>query len=89
MGARDNGLRWSARHGQNDCEIVLGRLNWKFAGSDAGAKRAAIIYSLIATCKQHGIDPYAYLRDTLARLPTTLNKDIDTLLPWNWSPPES
>ena len=69
--------------------LVLGRLNWKFAGSDAGAQRPAIIYSLIATCKQHGIAPYAYLSDALGCLPITLAKDIDTLLPWNWSSLES
>ncbi|MCA9445298.1 MAG: IS66 family transposase, partial [Candidatus Omnitrophica bacterium] len=48
--------------------VVVGRLNWKFAGSDSGGKRAAIIYSLVATCKLHEIDPFAYFRDVLERL---------------------
>ena len=61
-------------------------------GLDAGAetiayhleqagKRAAAIMSLLATAKANGIDPHAWLTDTLARLPTTLDRDIDTLLP--------
>ena len=45
--------------------VAIGRKNWMFAGSDAGAERAAIIYSLVATCKLCHIDPFAYLRDIL------------------------
>ena len=44
-------------------------------------KRAAAIMSLLATAKANGIDPHAWLTDTLARLPTTLDRNIDTLLP--------
>ena len=66
--------------------LVIGRKNWTFAGSDAGAERAAIVYSLVETCKQNGIDPYVYLADLFKRLPTTLHRDLETLLPWNWVP---
>ena len=59
----------------------LGRKNWLFAGSEQAGKRAAAIMSLLATAKANGIDPHAWLTDTLARLPTTLDRDIDTLLP--------
>ncbi len=45
-----------------------------------------IATSLIETAKAHGHDPQAYLTDILTRLPTTLNKDIDQLLPMNWTP---
>ncbi|MBM4029570.1 MAG: IS66 family transposase [Planctomycetes bacterium] len=41
----------------------MGRKNWLFSGSDGGARRAAILYSLIASCKLCGIDPFVYLRD--------------------------
>ena len=61
--------------------IALGRKNWLFAGSEQAGKRAAAIMSLLATAKANGIDPHAWLTDTLARLPTTLDRDIDTLLP--------
>jgi transposase len=50
--------------------VVIGRKNWLFAGSDNGGKRAAIIYSLTASCKLCGIDPFAYLRDVIDRVST-------------------
>ena len=42
------------------------------------------VTSLIETAKAHGHDPLAYLTDVLERLPTTLNRDIERLLPMNW-----
>ena len=66
--------------------VVLGRKNYLFAGSHAGAKSAAVIYSLIETCKHLDINTFDYLSDVLKRLPTTLNKDIDSLLPYHWQP---
>jgi hypothetical protein len=45
---------------------AVGRNNWIFFGSDAGGHRAAVIYSLVATCKLIGVDPFAYLRDAIA-----------------------
>jgi hypothetical protein len=67
--------------------IALGRKNFLFAGSDTGGERAAIAYSVIASAKANGHEPFAYLRDVLARLPTTLARDLHTLLPWNWRQP--
>ena len=64
--------------------VVLGRKNYLFAGSPAGAKNAAVLYSLIETCKLIGINPFVYLKDVLTRLPTTLMKDLKHLLPYNW-----
>jgi len=69
--------------------IVLGRKNYLFMGSVRGGKAAAIIYSLIETCKQNGVDPVAYLADVLTRIPTHPNKRIHELLPYHWKPPES
>ncbi len=60
-----------------------------FMGSVRGGKAAAIIYSLIETCKQNDVDPVAYLADVLARIPTHPNKRIHELLPYNWKPPQS
>jgi transposase len=62
--------------------ITIGRANWTFAGNDRGGTAAAIIYSLIETCKLNKINPYEYLRDILTRLPNTLNRDIRSLLPY-------
>ncbi|MFQ5620103.1 MAG: IS66 family transposase [Rhodospirillales bacterium] len=47
---------------------AVGRKNWLFFGSDAGGHRAAVIYSLVAGCKLSRIDPFAYLRDVIARV---------------------
>lgn len=66
--------------------LVIGRKNYLFAGSHKGAERAAVIYSLIETCKQNNVNPYDYLKDVLTRLPNTLMKDINPLLPYNWMP---
>jgi hypothetical protein len=65
--------------------IAVGRSNWLFTGSPAGGKRAATIYSLIATCKLLGIEPFAYLRDVLDRLPTHPASRMAELTPRNWS----
>lgn len=61
--------------------IAIGRKNWLFAGSEQAGRRAAAIMSLVATAKANGIDPHAWLTDTLSRLPTTLDRNIDSLLP--------
>lgn len=49
--------------------VAVGRKNWLFAGSDEGARRAATLYSLIATCKLQNVEPWAYLTHVLTRLP--------------------
>jgi transposase len=64
--------------------VALGRKNWTFAGSDEGGRRAAAIYTLIATAKLNDIDPQAWLADVLARLPDHPARRIDELLPWHW-----
>jgi hypothetical protein len=64
--------------------VDIGRKNWMFAGSNAGAERAAIIYSLVATCKLCHIDPFAYLRDVLDRVSTHPVIRIADLTPTCW-----
>jgi transposase len=61
--------------------ICLGKKNWLFAGSERAGKRAAAIQSLLATAALNALDPAAWLRDTLEKLPTCLNSEIDSLLP--------
>jgi transposase len=55
-----------------------------FCGSDSAGQRAAAIMSLLAAAKASGLDPYAWLTDVLTRLPTTLDKHFDSLLPTSW-----
>jgi len=67
--------------------VAIGRANWLFAGSLRAGKRAAAIMSLIQSAKLNGLNPYAYLRDVLERLPTHPDNRIDDLLPHNWTAP--
>lgn len=62
--------------------IAIGKKNWLYAGSERAGRRAAAIQSLLGTAKLNGLDPYAWLKNTLEKLPTCLNSDIDTLLPF-------
>ncbi len=66
--------------------VALGRKNWLFAGSESAGHRAAAIMSLLATAKANGHDPHAWLTDVLTRLPTTRDRDIESLLPQRWRP---
>jgi transposase len=66
--------------------FVIGRKNFLFAGSHCGAEQAAVIYSLIESCKMMNINTLDYFKDVLTRLPTTLNKDISDLFPCYWKP---
>ena len=61
--------------------ITLGRRNWLFTGSERAGARAAAIQSLLATAKLNGLEPYAWLKDTLEKLPTWPYSRIDELLP--------
>jgi transposase len=65
--------------------LALGRKNWLFAGSDGGGVAAATIYTITQTAKLNGLDPEAYLRDTIARIADYPARRIADLLPWNWA----
>lgn len=88
--------RWSAlsRYAQDGClpidnnpvensirPIAIGKKNWLFTGSERAGQRAAAIQSLLETAKLNGLDPVAWLHETLTRLPTCPNSQIDSLLP--------
>jgi transposase len=64
--------------------VALGRKAWLFCGSDRGGQRAAMMYSLIASCKMNDVDPQAWLADVLARIASHPTHRLDELLPWNW-----
>lgn len=64
--------------------IAVWRRNWTFCGSDHGGDRAAVVYTLVETCKLNHVDPRAWLADVLARIADHPAKRIDALLPWNW-----
>jgi hypothetical protein len=64
--------------------IAIGRSNWLFAGSLRAGKRAAAIMSLIHSARMNGLEPHAYLRDVLERLPAHPASRIGELLPHRW-----
>jgi transposase len=74
----------------NSCErairpLAIGRRNWLFAGSERGGKAAAVIYTLIESCKIAKVNPQAYLADVLVRISTHPASRIEELLPSNWT----
>ena len=75
--ALDNNVAERAMRG-----VALGRKNFMFVGSEAGGHAAAVAYTLIETAKLNGVDPEAWLADTLARLPDHKITRVDELLPW-------
>jgi len=85
----ENG-RWPIDN--NLCEnairpFVIGRRNWLFADTVAGATASANLYSLIETCKANRIDPYDYLLSLFRKLPAAKSADdFEALLPWNLTP---
>lgn len=66
--------------------VAVGRKNWLFAGSDNGGRTAATLFSRIATCQRHRVEPMAYLRDVLTRIAAIPVSQLGTLLPNHWQP---
>ncbi len=64
--------------------LALGRKNYLFAGSHDAAQRAAVVYSLLGTCKLHGVNPQQWLTDVFQRIPTHPAKRVTELLPHHW-----
>lgn len=67
--------------------FAVGRKNWLFSTSQAGARASANLYSLIETAKANGLNEYDYLKWVFDKLPAATSvEDIETLLPWNVDP---
>jgi len=64
---------------------AVGKKNWLFIGHKESGWKAAILYTLIGNCRQLGIDPHAYLKDVLEKLPSATNHTVEELLPANWA----
>ncbi|HEY9173045.1 MAG TPA: transposase domain-containing protein, partial [Verrucomicrobiae bacterium] len=63
---------------------ALAKKNWRFFGSAEAGQRSAVMYTLMANCRRHGVEPYAYLKDVLTRLPRTTNQEVAQLTPRRW-----
>ena len=64
---------------------AIGKKNWLFIGGAEAGERSAIIYTVIESCRRRGIDPFAYLRDVLTRLPNLTNRQIPEVTPEAWA----
>jgi transposase len=63
--------------------IAMGRNNWGVIGSEVGGETAAVLYTLVGTCKHLGMDPFAYLRELLPALFAMGEKPTEEQLqPW-------
>ena len=63
-------------------QIAVGRKNWTFFGNERGGEAAGVLYSIIATCREHGVDMRTYLRDVLLRIAKV--SDVRELTPYGW-----
>jgi transposase len=66
---------------------ALGKKNWLFVGDADAGDRGAILYTVIESCRRRRIDPFAYLKDVLTRLPSMTNKQVPEILPAAWGKP--
>ncbi|HBH25676.1 MAG TPA: hypothetical protein DDY13_19945 [Cytophagales bacterium] len=64
--------------------IAIGRMNYLFAGSHKAAQRAAMIYSLLATCKKNNVEASAWLTDVITKIQDQPINKIEGLLPEKW-----
>jgi len=64
--------------------VAIGRKNYMFAGSHNGARRAAMLYSFLGTCKINKVNPFEWLQDILRRMPSHPVNRLEELLPNNW-----
>ena len=64
---------------------AVGKKNWLFVGSPDAGKRSAVMYTLLISARNHGVDPQAYLQAVIERLPGARPGELDALLPANWA----
>ena len=64
---------------------AVGKKNWLFMGEAGAGQRGAILYNVVESCRRRGLDPFAYLKDVLTRLPDMTNHQIPELFPAIWA----
>jgi len=67
--------------------FVIGRKGWLFSNTPRGATASAVVYSIVETAKENGLNPFEYLRYVFEKLPSLGDSDLDELLPWSTSLP--
>ena len=64
---------------------AIGKKNWLFIGEADAGQRSAIVFTLIECCRRRGLNPFAYLRDVLSRLPNMTTRQIPEVTPEAWA----
>ena len=64
---------------------AVGKRNWLFVGHPEAGDRSAVIYTLLGSCRRHGVNPFDYLKDLFTRLPATKITEIKVCTPAAWS----
>jgi transposase len=64
---------------------ALGKRNWLFIGHPEAGERSAVIYTLLGSCRRHGINPFDYLKDLFTRLPSAKITQIWEFAPAAWA----
>ncbi|HEY3861028.1 MAG TPA: IS66 family transposase [Verrucomicrobiae bacterium] len=64
---------------------ALGKKNWLFIGHPEAGERSAVIYTLLGSCRRHGINPFDYLKDLFTRLPAAKITQIKEFRPMEWA----
>jgi transposase len=64
---------------------AIGKKNFLFIGHPEAGQRSAVIYSVLGSCRRHGINPAEYLRDVLERLPKAKTSELKSLTPAAWA----
>ncbi|MCC7531002.1 MAG: IS66 family transposase [Candidatus Melainabacteria bacterium] len=81
----DGDLKIDNNHTEREMKyIAMGKHAWLFFGSDKGARDHAIVLSVLSTCRRHGVEPWAYLKDVIRRLTEEPDTNLEELLPYNW-----
>lgn len=84
---KDGELKIDNNHTEREMKyIAMGKHAWLFFGSDKGARDHAIVLSVLSTCRRHGVEPWAYLKDVIQRLTDDPAANLEELLPYNWKP---
>jgi hypothetical protein len=64
---------------------ALGKKNWLFIGHPEAGERSAVIYTLLGSCRRHGLNPFDYLKDLFTRLPAAKITEIKRFTPSEWA----
>jgi len=68
---------------------ALGKKNWLFVGHPEAGERSAVIYTLLGSCRRHGINPFDYLKDLFRQLPMAKITEIQQFMPSKWTKAEA